>query len=312
MNPTAHSSLPVADRSGPVRLLALATSGPWCSVALLHEQGGAVDTDCLAERFGNEQSQHILGMVRQLVGAAGWRLDDLDAIAFDAGPGAFTGLRIGCAVAQGLGFALGCPLLPVGTLEALAWQRARELTEPALVLAANDARMGELYAGVYRSQPSGAGTLPQITTLVDARLVARAGAVAELRSMLGAARLAVQAGASAGAGSAAAGVATASDAAFADALPVLLAGDAWQQTALWPDWQRLAAPGALASADAQSDAGSPSLRADAVVELAHARWREGAGVDAAEAAPFYVRDKVALDVGEQQALRAARPAGDPR
>ncbi|MBN9426139.1 MAG: tRNA (adenosine(37)-N6)-threonylcarbamoyltransferase complex dimerization subunit type 1 TsaB [Burkholderiales bacterium] len=307
MSHTATSSTSGADRGGPARLLALATSGAWCSVALLHEQGGAIDTDCVAERFGNEQSQHILGMVRQLLRDAGWRLSDLDAIAFDAGPGAFTGLRIGCAVAQGLGFALGCPLLPIGTLEALAWQCTRGMAEPALVLVANDARMGELYAGVYRTQPSGAGALPQIMALVDPQLVTRATATAELQAMLQTARLVAGNDVDASAGASADAAATSA----AAALPLLLAGDAWQQTALWPDWQHAAAPGILAQADA-SDTESPGLRADAIVELAHARWRSGAGIDADQAAPFYVRDKVALDVGEQQALRAARPVGDAR
>ena len=96
-----------------MRLLALATSGEWCSVALHRHDDGIDESECLSERLGSGQSERILAMVRELSASASTALHEIDAIAFDAGPGSFTGLRVGCAVAQGRGLAFWRPLLPV-------------------------------------------------------------------------------------------------------------------------------------------------------------------------------------------------------
>ncbi len=79
-------------------------------------------------------------MARELLAQAGLGLRDVGLIAFDAGPGSFTGLRVGCGLAQGLALGLGCPVVPVSSLLALAWPHRRWPT-----LAATDARMGEVY-----------------------------------------------------------------------------------------------------------------------------------------------------------------------
>ena len=79
----------------------------------------------------------------------GVRLGDLDGIAFGAGPGSFTGLRIACGVVQGLAFGAGLGVLPVSTLEVLALGAARR-TGARRSLVAVDARMNEIYWGAYR------------------------------------------------------------------------------------------------------------------------------------------------------------------
>ena len=93
---------------------------------------------------GQKHSELLLPMVNDLLGAARLRVNDLDGIAFGAGPGSFTGLRIGCGVAQGLAFAADCPVVPVGSLEALA-----EASGGQRVLVCTDARMGQIYHGAF-------------------------------------------------------------------------------------------------------------------------------------------------------------------
>jgi tRNA threonylcarbamoyladenosine biosynthesis protein TsaB len=88
-------------------------------------------------------------MVEALFTEAGILLKELDAIAFGQGPGSFLGTRIAAGVAQGLGFALTIPLIPISSLWALA-ERAAELCSATSVFPAWDARMGSLYWGHYQ------------------------------------------------------------------------------------------------------------------------------------------------------------------
>lgn len=93
-------------------------------------------------------SQSVLPMVQELLGEAGIALAQVDAIAFGAGPGSFTGVRTACGVAQGLAFGAGLPVLPLITLEAMA-QGCRTENGATEVLAILDARMGEVYWAQY-------------------------------------------------------------------------------------------------------------------------------------------------------------------
>ncbi len=117
-----------------MRFAAVETSTEWCSVALYRDG----EIACVERRAANRHSEMALPMLRMLLKDS--ELQALDAVAFGAGPGAFTGLRIACGIAQGLAFARGLPVLGVSTLEALA-----EESGAPRVLACLDARMREVY-----------------------------------------------------------------------------------------------------------------------------------------------------------------------
>ena len=141
-------------------LLAIETSTEFCSVALANSQR----TLLKHEPLGLHTSTYVLPFIQTLLGEAGVRLADLNAIAFGAGPGAFTGLRNACALAQGLAFGLGIPLIAVDTLMACAeLVRREEGCEELLV--AIDARMGEVYWAEYHYEGNRWRTLtaPQLT-----------------------------------------------------------------------------------------------------------------------------------------------------
>src|SRR5690606_37846584 len=131
-----------AVRGPAMNLLAFETSTEACSVALWRD--GEV-----AERFELAPRRHAepaLPCAEALLAEAGLARSHLDAIAVGRGPGAFTGVRLGVAIAQGIALALDRPVLPVSTLLALA---ARAPAAAPHVLAAIDARMGEVYLGAF-------------------------------------------------------------------------------------------------------------------------------------------------------------------
>ena len=126
-----------------MRVLALDTATEACSVALL---SGDEFISRSAEG-GRSHAQLVLEMVEAVLAEAEVSLSMLDGIAASIGPGAFTGVRIGVAVAQGLAFGAGLGVVPVSTLEALAFQVMRR--GGRLALACLDARMGEVYWGCF-------------------------------------------------------------------------------------------------------------------------------------------------------------------
>jgi len=140
-----------------LKILAFDTSTEYCSAALLLD-GNALTEHVLA---GQRHSELLLPMVDRLLHDSGIALDDLDGIAFGAGPGSFTGLRIACAVAQGLAFAAGKLVVPVSTLAAMA-----QACDADRVVAALDARMGEVYLAAYER------TRGEWWTIVEPRLQA--------------------------------------------------------------------------------------------------------------------------------------------
>jgi len=129
-----------------MRILALETSTEYCSVALW--QDGNIASRC--ELVGQKHSEVLIAMLDELLRGEGVKLAQMDGIAFGMGPGSFTGVRIACGVAQGL--ALGADLNVVGvcTLQALAQASGHDK-----VIAAIDARMGEIYLAVYEKRDGG-------------------------------------------------------------------------------------------------------------------------------------------------------------
>jgi tRNA threonylcarbamoyladenosine biosynthesis protein TsaB len=127
-----------------MRILALDTSTDTLSVAC----GDGATFAVREERAGPAHAERVLPRVREVLAECGYALGALDAIAFGSGPGAFTGVRIACGIAQGLGLGSGVPLVPVGTLDALA-QEAWRAHGATVVVACLDARMREVYAASY-------------------------------------------------------------------------------------------------------------------------------------------------------------------
>ena len=129
-----------------MKLLALETSTEACSVAVW------IDGE-VRERFELAPRRHaelVLPWAEQLLAEAGIAKSQLDAIAVGRGPGAFTGVRLAIAIAQGIALALDRPVLPVSTLAALAMRAQGDR-----IVAAIDARMGEVYCAAFARSGDG-------------------------------------------------------------------------------------------------------------------------------------------------------------
>jgi tRNA threonylcarbamoyladenosine biosynthesis protein TsaB len=127
-----------------MKILAFDTSTQWLSIALFDGR----DAVAVRERAGNGASERILPAIGELLSGERTSLESLDGIAYGAGPGSFTGVRIACGVAQGLAFGAGCPLFAVSTLEAIA-QSAWRVHGWQRIVACLDARMHEVYVAAY-------------------------------------------------------------------------------------------------------------------------------------------------------------------
>lgn len=127
-----------------MRILGIDSSGLVASAAVLSEETVAAEFT-----VNNKQthSQTLLPMLDEVVKYSGIALEELDAIAVAAGPGSFTGLRIGAATVKGLGLVLDKPIIPVPTLEGMAYQLAGS---DGLICPIMDARRNQVYTGVYR------------------------------------------------------------------------------------------------------------------------------------------------------------------
>ncbi len=128
-----------------MKILAIDTATEACSVAIL-ANGNCQE---IFEIIPRQHTERVLPMVDQLLSAADLSLSHLDAVAFNCGPGSFTGVRVGTSVAQGLAFSSNLPVIPVSSLAALAQLAYREENQTN-VLSAIDARMNEMYWGCYQ------------------------------------------------------------------------------------------------------------------------------------------------------------------
>ncbi|WP_137719102.1 tRNA (adenosine(37)-N6)-threonylcarbamoyltransferase complex dimerization subunit type 1 TsaB [Methylobacillus flagellatus] len=223
-----------------MRLLAFDTSTEYLSLALWLD-GRVLVRDLHA---GQTHSQRILPLVRELLDEASLQLKQLDGIAFGAGPGSFTGLRIACGVAQGLAFGAGLPVVGVSTLLALA-----QATTADRVIACLDARMGEVYHAACVRDGTGWHE------------VLAPGLYAP------------------------------------EALPAVPGSD-WVGAGSGWDSYADALQGAYATQLSEVLPGRyPS--AQAIAELAAPQFAAGQGLPAAQAAPLYIRNKVALKTSER-------------
>jgi tRNA threonylcarbamoyladenosine biosynthesis protein TsaB len=126
-----------------MRVLALETSTEYCSAAVWHD--GAVVERCVSA--GQRHSELLIEMLDAVLKDAGFGIRDMHGIAFGKGPGSFTGVRIACGAAQGLALGADIPVAGICTLEALA-----QASGKSRVIAALDARMGEIYHAAYEKR----------------------------------------------------------------------------------------------------------------------------------------------------------------
>jgi tRNA threonylcarbamoyladenosine biosynthesis protein TsaB len=209
-----------------MRFAAIETSTEWCSVAVWSDG----EIRAVERRAGHRHSEFVLPLLESLLKGS-----QIDAVAFGAGPGAFTGLRIACALAQGLAFARSLPVIGISTLEALAQESGARR-----VVACIDARMREVY---YAALENRAGRWHEA---IGAQCVAPQSAPRP-------------------------------------------AGDGWVGVGNGFDVYR-------EFLSSKVSVIKPGIHptAVAVAQLAAPRLAAGEGVDAAQAAPVYLRDKVAF------------------
>lgn len=154
-----------------MKIIALDSSGLVASVAVLE------DETLLAEysvNYKKTHSQTLLPMLDEITRMIELDKSSVDAIAVAAGPGSFTGLRIGSATAKGLGLALGKPIIEVPTLAGMAYNLPYA---SGLVCPVMDARRGQVYNGIYRFEGR------SLQTVADQRPIAAAELIDELNAM---------------------------------------------------------------------------------------------------------------------------------
>lgn len=144
-----------------MNVLSLETSCEQASIALLCGQ----DVRSVALEGHSNHSERILQSIASLLADAGIAARDLSAVAFGCGPGAFTGLRLACGVAQGIAIGAGIGVIPVDSLAALALQAGE-----GRVLAATDARMGEVYFAGFQVRGSEASPLFEVRCMPAASM----------------------------------------------------------------------------------------------------------------------------------------------
>jgi tRNA threonylcarbamoyladenosine biosynthesis protein TsaB len=242
-------------------LVALDTATEVAHLALC--VGGQVQVQALGGAA--QASTTTLPGLNALLAQAGLAWSDVQAIAFGQGPGAFTGLRTACALAQGLALGLSLPVIALDTLMAVAESARR--THPGLAQALadsqaplwvlQDARMSEVYAAAYAWSDDGQWQQVQAPALWP---------LAHWQALIDGGQIQLAAGSAL--------------LAYADHA------------------QALAERGALLAPKAQPDG-------QALAVLATQAWAQGATLDAALALPLYVRDKVAQTTDERKAERSA-------
>ena len=146
-----------------MKLLAVETSTEACSAAL-YMDGEIQEKFELAPR---EHTKLILPMIDSLMAEAQLKPQQLDGLAFSRGPGSFTGVRIATGIIQGIALGADLPVVPVSTLAAIAQDYFNQQTIN-VAFTAMDARMGEIFWGVYQKDPQGFARLLGEETVIPA------------------------------------------------------------------------------------------------------------------------------------------------
>ena len=149
-----------------MKLLAIETATEACSAALCMG-------DEILSRYEFAKQRHtelILPMCDELLEEAGVTLAQLDAVAFGRGPGSFTGVRIAAGVIQGIAFATDLPVVAISSLAVLA-QASIQAEQKKRILAAIDARMGEVYWGVYARDECGLARSVEAERVIKPQLI---------------------------------------------------------------------------------------------------------------------------------------------
>jgi tRNA threonylcarbamoyladenosine biosynthesis protein TsaB len=227
-------------------------------------------------------STHMIPQTLALLKEAGLVLADLQAVVFGRGPGAFTGLRTACSVAQGLAFGADLPVLPMDTLLAVAEEaRAASACTGAApvtrVLAVMDARMEQVYVAAYEFTPNIADTVREANQMHGTWRCVQEPELHSPESLHWPADWT-------------------NDAAQTASHVFIAAGNAWPVYAgRWP--AALTAPQVMALPTAA-----------ALLRLAPAAWAAGEAVPPEEALPLYIRDKVAQTTDERMLIKAQQAA----
>lgn len=181
---TAGANVPIREKAHPgispagaaknaargkiMKILAIEASGQVCGTAVLEDDTLVADYNIL---YKKTHSQSLVPMMDEVKRMIDLDLETVDAIAVTKGPGSFTGIRIGAATAKGLALALNRPIIPVPTVESIAWNLCGTGREQ-VICPIMDARRSQVYTGVYESnQCAAAGcsrqTAWQMLTLKD-------------------------------------------------------------------------------------------------------------------------------------------------
>ena len=145
-----------------MKILALDTTGKQAGAAIVDEYITIGEITINAQSGQNtwHHSQILMPAVERLFALSGQDIADMDYVAYTAGPGSFTGIRIGAATALGLGRSIGRPAVAVPTLDSLAYNMLGILPDGTLVAPLMDARSKQVYAAIYQAKP---GKLTRLT-----------------------------------------------------------------------------------------------------------------------------------------------------
>lgn len=266
---------------GSVNILALESSTPVLGVGLLQVDEQGHQSFIQREFHGSSRhAEHLLPLVDQVLAQAQLGQQDLSAIAFGQGPGGFTGLRVACGAAQGMAFGLQLPVVAVPSLLAVA--QAEHSAEHAIQVVILDARMDELYVAAYRLRAQAPDPASQeLDTDLFGWEVVYAPVLIEARHF-----------------------------------PVWL----HEQRHQWGAQTTVQVVGNglqlcrdldINFADANLSLGTDSVpQVQAIAELAWQGWQQGQTIMPEQAAPLYIRDKVAFTISERAQGLGGNPAAD--